>query len=356
MDKILLTEFLPEIGHSNLFDHTLMLLICNYEVRSMKAKRRDNTDETIEIYYYERKFNNRYLSRLDYIIYSISNIRKVLKVAKKERINNIICVTYDEYALFLYSCFISSRYKIFIMHHNNIDKYESHFFSRILFRLNKKRFHHIVQCGFMADYLEDKYNLKNVIVWPHPMNPVKIGKLDKSIDCLGISNSNDEGLIKFLIDVEDKYHYLMNGNLKVVIRSKTQSYNNGYLIVINGMLEKETFDDYVQRAKSILIPFPEDYKIRMSGTLIDALTNNIIVYATSFPLIEESRKEYPDIIKIFDKNNFYQMLAKLEYNNNTIDQFNKFRSFHSDENLSNIMFTTLNEGIKGECIHNIFDF
>lgn len=356
MKRILLTEFLPEVGHANMFDNFYSLLSRNYKVRLMKARPYDNATDPAEITYYKPVFKSRHLSRVDYLFYSINNIKKVIKVANQENITTIVCVTYDEYALFLYSVFIPSWFKIFIMHNNNIDKFDRHSSSRLLFNVFKNRYNHIVLCGFMADYLKNKYGLSNVIVWPHPLNPVDNTSEDKTIDCLGISNSNDEEMIDSFIKEEKLSHVFKDNNLKVLLRSKKQTFDNGYLTVITGKLDKNDFDNLILHSKSILISFPSTYYMRMSGTLVDALSNNKFVFASKSPLIEESKKEYPNIIKYLDVKMLYKDLLDIKYDSRSMEEFERFKLFHSDNNLSDIMNKTLLSAIKGETIQNTFDF
>lgn len=355
MERLLLAEFLPQAGHSNLFNHTELLLKSNFEILSLKSKFQNSEYDPTQIYYYKEKYKSYILTRIDYTFYSIRTIRKVLKTARAEKINKIICITYDEIALFLYASFIPKTFDIYIMHHNNLDKFEKSFVAKHLFLLFKHRFKHIVQCGFMAKYLQNNYAINNVLVWPHPLNPVQ-KKAVCDIDCVGISNSNDEGTIESILLLEKETQVFRNKNIKVLLRSKVYAYDDGYLKIINGRLSNDEYNDYINRAKFILIPFSNGYKMRMSGTLVDALTNKKTVIATNIPLIMESSKKYPDVVKVFNISTFADTISVLNNNETINKQFEDFADFHSDRNLVDIMSNTLRSSFNNEEVQCKYDF
>lgn len=358
MRKIILTEFYPLKGHANLFSNTYRLLRNHYDVTAIITKDNELHDEsciTIPFSYY-KDTKWLYLNRLLLLLYSFRVFYAIIKEAKRVGVNEIVCLTYDEVSLFFCSFFLPRGKNVFLMHHVNIDNITKSKIKRWMFEKYKNKYSHIVQCGFIADYMVSNFDIKNVLVWPHPLNRVNQENVKRDIDCVGISNSNDEHLINDLIIAETTKEIFKKNGLFVVLKSKKQKFDNGYLKIINGFLPNDVYNDYIARAKSIFLPFPAQFNMRMSGTLIDGLTNRKPLIATSIPLIRESSKCYPHIIKVYNRDTIITILQSFNLKGTLEKEFDEFRNFHSDENLMKIMFSSLDSAIEHRTIDNIFDF
>lgn len=361
-DKLIFTEFYPERGHSLLFANTYRLLKNRFDVIAVTTS--DNTkcndDNTVKLklaYYVPNK--NKVLDYILFILYSIKIVRSVISVAKRYETHNIICVTYDELALFIMTPFIPKKYNVYIMSHVNIDNFERSRIKHWMFNCIKNRYSHIVQCGFMAEYLKDEFSIKNVLVWPHPLNVIKDTKhLSEinDIDCAGLSYSNDEQVISFFIDLEKRTKVFCNNKLKVVLKSKVSSYDDGYLTIIQGRIPDDDYDDIINRAITILMPFPKSFKLRMSGTLMDSLSNKKIVIANPITVVERCKKEYPDIVYLFNKDTFVEDIIMIKNSIKPNNSFSRFYEFHDDPNLERIMYESLSTSLRHEIVSNHFDF
>jgi hypothetical protein len=178
------------------------------------------------------------------------------------------------------------------------------------------------------------------------MNKISITKGNaKEYQCVGLSSSNDENIIESIIRKEEKENLLKQMKIKVVLKSKEFEYDNGYLKVVKGYLEKEVYSDFIDNAQSIYMPFPNRFQFRMSGTLIDALTNNKIVYGSDIPVMRQYSIKYPSICKVVnDENAFIETLLSNNDNNKKLeDEFDKFKEDHSEERIELILAKILND-------------
>lgn len=356
-EEIILIELAPETGHANLFINTTRILSTTFKVHALvPSDFKDNSTNFIKTkqpYFNKSMYGNYIIYRLLYSIYCIKRLLYTINYAKKKGVRKVIFLTYDDVSFGLSHYVIPRNMSIYLMHHLTIDSLEGSKFRRELFATYKNKYYHIVQARFMADYLEQKYGLNNVVVWPHPLNK---GKSASTIryTCVGLSNSNDQQLIDRIIEREDKESLFKNNSLHVVLKSSTREYDNGYLKVIKGFLPSDEYDDYISMSKCILVPFPCTFNFRMSGTVVDAFSNNKYVIATKTPLITECNKAYPELIYLFNVNSFIDTLIQINELPNNNFQFDKFREFHSDENLSKIYTCSLQE--HNDKIHIRIDF
>ncbi len=357
--KIIITEFYPARGHANLFANTFRLLGQNFDTLAITTcdNEKVSGENCIKIPFgYYKKKENYVIDFFSFLFYSYRLLKAIRRIAKENQISDVICLTYDEVSLFLLTPLVPSSLRVYLMSHVNIDNYANSNVKNWMFRRIKNRYNHIVQCGFMADYFEANYQLKNVLVWPHPLNRITLQSVPRDIDCAGLSFSNDENVISHLIEMENKEQPFKRHKLKVVVKSQQYQYDNGFLTVIKGRLSSTEYDNVLNRAKSILMPFPSSFKMRMSGTLIDSLTNKKIVIASPITVINESNKIYPNAIKIFNEKTFVDDLCSLSLSSENMSDFDSFIHFHSDENLADIMFSNLSSSLKNENVVNTYDF
>ena len=359
MQRIILTEFNPTKGHANLFANTFKLLSRDFEVLAVTTSDNDKISDDrcikIPVAYYKKKQNYLY-DLVSFFIYSIQVLRRIKSIIKETQINNVICLTYDEVSLFLLTPFLPSYLSIYLMSHANIDNYANSRIKKWMFKRIKDRYFHIVQCGFLAEHLEKNYQLKDVLVWPHPLNRIEEKKIVRDIDCAGLSFSNDEKVLSHLLEMEESTQIFKKNNLRVVLKSQQISFDDGNLTIIKGSLSSPDYDDIINRSKSILMPFPSSFKMRMSGTLIDSLTNRKAVFATPISVIQESHKQYPYVIKEFSEDTFVKELMNYSLDDNCTKDFDRFLLFHEDTNLSNIMYSNLSASLEGKSFSNQFDF
>lgn len=368
--KLLLLEFYPERGHRQLFETTCALLSEYALVTALLPKGEAyscKAEEVLDSPYglQALRKGSRLRRSIATILYSLRIMRYAAKLDKKNRYDSIICITYNELAFYFGRKFFKNPERLFLMHHNNLDAVANNGIKKRLFTAYVGKVRHIVQCRFIAEYLKKQYGVdeKRVLIWPHPLNGIEKEYLaecsKKALDCVGISNSNDENIIASIICQEEKTHRIKENALHIVLRSREQEYDNGYLKVIRGFLPKEEYDAYIARGKCIFLPFPLDFKNRMSGTLIDAFSNQKPVIGTSFELIKASVKAYPHITKLFSAETFVEdvkSLTRISTGLHREEEFQRFLQLHSSELLGEKMYRQIEAALKNESCSVAADF
>lgn len=278
------------------------------------------------------------------------NVKMAGKLFKKCNIDNVIFASYHLYVSALLPIFFKDLTKVYVMNHNNIDYMDVSKIGNYLFKLYGTKVNHIVFEEFILEYIYKRYDVSRsmIHVIPHPMNRI----LDKKFvryDCVGISNSNDEEWIKAFIAFEKSSKMLINNNLRVILRSKNQYFDDGALNVINGFLSDEEYYDYICSSKYILILFPKTFRYRMSGTIVDALSNNIPVIGTDIPLIRSYAKKYDNIVYCIDRpEDIMKILIRYKKNVEVEKQFLDFKKAHSFEVITNLLKKMLLVGSRCE--------
>jgi hypothetical protein len=233
--------------------------------------------------------------------------------------------------------FFRKKDKVVLLHHFNIDELTNKI-KRSLFKSYASKVEHIVFEDFIKDYLVGNFNVDSnrIHVLPHAITSSSDNVGKNNYSCVGLSNSNDEDIISEIIKIEDEQDLLKKSGCKVILKSKLKEYDNGYLKVIKGFLENEIFEEYIKNSQSIYIPFPKTFRYRMSGTLVDAIANNKILYGSNILLIDKYSKKYSKIcIKINNAEDFFKQVLNQDINitNEQNNEFKKFKKDHSNKNI-----------------------
>lgn len=363
MKRIILVEFTPTIGHRSLFNNTYRLLRTGFDVICFCPKEYDK--QNVDLKYnelpkgYPPKTKSYFKYLWNEIVNTRANVRKVMQYAKKKQIFDVVCLTYGDFGFFFSLLLLPKCINLYMMHHANVDSISRSRIKRFMFNIYKKRFIHIVNSGFMGDYLKNYIgvNSSNVLVWPHPLNPITIPQKELIYDCVGLSNSNDEKVINQIIELERQTEIIKRNSLHVILKSACDKFDNGYLQVFNGFIDKAIFDDYISKARCLFMPFPDSYQMRMSGTLMDALSNNKILLGTNIPIIKYSKKMYPNIVHFFDINTFVQTILEFKIKKSEFEnEFTLFKYNHSDEYLAPLMINSLTQDIQIDSSLQKYDF
>lgn len=194
-----------------------------------------------------------------------------------------------------------------------------------------RKVNHIVLEGFIGDYIIHEFNIpdKNVFLFPHPLNSNDYSSV-KEYDCVGISNSNDDEWIKKIIDIEAEKRLFAEKKCKVVLRSTKYNYDDGWLVVFNGWLDDSKYNDYINKAKRIFLPYPKTFRYRMSGSVVDAFSNHTSVIGSDIPLFLYYSEIYGDICQIVKSPEelFEAVLNKPDADKNE-ESFQRFIDGHS---------------------------
>ena len=262
-------------------------------------------------------------------------------IIRRGEFDTVVFASYHNIMMLLCLLFRNKVGSIYIMSHNNLDNLSTSAFGKFIFGIYSKKVNHIVFADFIADYLESEYNIPKdrIISLPHPLNITEHDDL-KLYDCVGISNSNDESWIEKLIELEKKEGVLSSSGNTVILRSKIHEYRNKGLIVIKGYLSDEDYYQYINHARSIFLPFPTDFRYRMSGSIVDAFSSKSKVIGSRIPLFMAFEHKYPAICKtVVDVNEFIEVITagRNVSNINEEEQFCDFLELHSQERILNML-------------------
>jgi len=262
--------------------------------------------------------------------------------ARKLKPDYIFVSSYETMMFAIGRLFFRKKDRLFLLHHSNIDELENKV-KRCFFKSYVKKPEHIVFEDFIRDYLINTYKLDacRVHVLPHQLNMNKQENSEDNIySCVGLSNSNDEEIISKIIDIEKKQEIFLKSKCKVVLRSKLTEFDNGYLTVIKGFLNEDVYNHYINNSRCIYMPFPKSFRNRMSGTLVDALSNNKIVFGSNIPLMQHYASKYPSICKIVNSADdlFEHILSiKTIVEDKQIDDFVQFKAAHSEDKIKDVL-------------------
>lgn len=228
---------------------------------------------------------------------------------------------------------------IYLFHHNNTDHLQNKY-KRAFFRLYMNHVKHIVFAEFIRDYLLSLgVDKDKVYVLPHPLlfseKKVRSDLHDINIRVyIALGHANDEALIQELIASELQTRNLENNHVKLIIRSVSFHKDLPKSIeIINGYLSQEEYDYYYEMASGVLILYPEHFKNRFSGALLDALKAKKIVIGRNLPIVNYFHSKFPECCIVF--NEIPDLINKLSCNSTAFDDitYEKFLSFYSDEKI-----------------------
>lgn len=346
--KILYVNFINEVwGHKRLDENIIEYLATFADVTVISPiDWYSNLPNNVRVIQYTLKSKSKKNSKKVYH-YSLEIMKFASKIDKKVKFDYIFAATFHTYVQALGRFLFKNLNRIYLMHHYNTDTLErkkSNFF----FSLYVNKVNHIVFEKFIGDYLMEKYGLKKerILILPHPLYKNTIENISPKFACVGISNSNDENFIKEIIMIEKKQKIIKENKIHVILRSKTQTFDNGYLKVFTGYLEQKDYNYLINNTRSIFMPFPQSFKHRMSGTLMDALSNGKILLGTDVPLLKLYQKKYPHICNVVKSPNEFinEVINISDFNLNDIKhEFNLFEIDHSSKKIIKILKNTFIE-------------
>ena len=341
--KILYINFVQNVwGHKRLDSLLIEYLSTFAEVTVVSPENwYQDLPKNVNIVNYDPSKLNAINSSRKYHYYSFKLMNFASMLDKIENFDYIIAATFNTINFAISPFLFKNPKRIYIIHHNNTDQLtnkKAHYF----FSSYAKKVNHIVFNEFIGSFLKEKYKINNIVVLPHPLykNDVITKSRDTLYTCVGLSNSNDEDVIKQIIYKEKDEKVFQTEKINVVLRSKESCFNNGYLNVINGYLKTTEYDFYINNSYSIFLPFPKSFRYRMSGTLMDALSNRKIVLGTNIPLLQNYSKRYPKICYIVkDIDDFIEKLQQIQNINyyDLINEFERFEQDHSPVKIINIL-------------------
>jgi hypothetical protein len=274
----------------------------------------------------------------------ISNCKAAVRYIKTNHIDVIIIGKHDYFSMSVARFLLPGTIPIFLIQHNEIDQLNvmgiKGKIKRFCFNIFKDRVIHCVLEEFVKDYLitEEGISDNRVCCWPHPIErDFIILNKERKYDCVGISTSNNEHIIMDIINTETKTENLKKHNRHIVLRSKTESFDNGHLKVFHGWIDDQEYENYINNAKSVLIAFKEGYCNRVSASIFDAFSRHIPVLCTDMPLARFYNKKYGNICMIIDKDFVHTLNFIGKTSSDDESKFYEFYKDHNDETIQNII-------------------
>jgi hypothetical protein len=223
----------------------------------------------------------------------------------------------------------------FIVHNNNIDRMNASSIKKRAFMLYSKKVNHVFFDLFIKEYALEKLGIpeNRAFLLPYPLNS-NDAITEKKYDCVGISNSNDDEWIKEIINIETTTEPFKKNRCHVILRSKKFTYDNGWLVVKNGWMDDSEYNNYINKAKCIFLPFPKTFQYRMSGSLVDAFSNRTAVIGTWIPVFQKYAQKYKHICRITNSpSDFCEQVIKSQNEQNGYIEFQDFIDSHSKHNV-----------------------
>ncbi len=282
------------------------------------------------------------ISQVTSLVRSVKHLKKALKLDKINHYDYIFFLSYHTVAIYLAKIlFREYKTRVFITHHFNIDDLLSSSIKRFFFNRYVTKYNHFVFEPYVKDYfvLQYKVDKGKIYVLPYPKTKHEYlyQKDGEKYDCLGISSSNDEKWIQEIIEKEKVERMFEKNRITLLLRSKKYEYNNGYLKVINAYFTDEEYYSLYVNANCIILPFPKSFQYRMSGSIIDALSNGKKAILSDIPLFRDYAKRYPSICRVgISPDHIIEAIKKYKNEIETEqqnDDWIRFCSDHSDENI-----------------------
>lgn len=189
------------------------------------------------------------------------------------------------------------RKPIFIVHHNDIDRLFVKQLDMKLFHRFKDNVNHIVIADFIKDGLinilgvnpNKTFVIHESLVRICDFNCIPFSKKEKLIVGLGQTCSEDviKEMIKIDQSIADKMEY------KIIMRNKTVQYSGNNLEVTNSYLNRNDYNELLERAVACVLFYPLDYNLRYSGIIGDSLEHGLSVFGNEIPVVQYYSKIYP---------------------------------------------------------------
>lgn len=259
-------------------------------------------------------------------LFSLKLMKKTATIANKGKYDVVLCLGFET-ILFGIGLSNFKGVPMFVFHHKNIDELTNSI-KRVAFKGYQNKVYHVVFEEFFRNRLVEEIGVSDdkVFVIPHPVKPIGSLQVDKKYDCIGLCNSNEESFIQEIIERDKDF---AERHLSILLRSKTKEKKDGAVQVINGFIEKRTYDELMAVSKTIFVPLPETYVYRLSGSIYDALSREKVVFTTSKYYAEDYERRYPGTCCYVGS--IDQLIQRLQKRNDSdaSASFNKFIYDHS---------------------------
>lgn len=336
MLNILVADFYPKPAHRYLNDmlieslsrYAKVTVVSVNDYFSLERKHFQEKDvDVIDIKVKEKK------GKIGTRVYCSKIQQKISKLVKNSDYSICFVLSYDTIA-FSRNYHILKKIPIILCEHSNIDELKNRI-KRWFYKLYAKKVYHVVWESKFKEYLVNiqKITKENIFVVSHPLTLQANIDSDKKYDCVGLCQANSDEFIKELLSIRDK---VAENHLKLLLRSRNMIFNDGNVCVFNDYIERDKYVLYISQGQYSFVATPPSYVYRMSGSIYDAFALYKIVLTTNEFYPKIYRDLYPGIcVHINDANELITLLNKgIEYNEEIMSSFEKFREDHSVEKLN----------------------
>lgn len=217
-----------------------------------------------------------FLSYIEALFYTFYLMFFLLGKTSKCKVKKIFFTSYNCFSHLL--CFFILKklfkFQIFVFEHNSIPSSSERFkdrLKRFLFKISSSFVTHIVFENYIANYLSDTYNSKNVVV-PHPCLSEKEDDLDITDDCYKYLNTNVKFAFSPSGSTGDAFISLLDNSLnkngKLIFLTKSSTYFSPYSMT----LVRPSFKSYYcLLSKCSFVVIGCDFDYRVSGVFYEAL-------------------------------------------------------------------------------------
>lgn len=296
--KLLIADTIFPRGHHCLNKHLLKILLQNDEITDIKVL--NYHDYYVRCSNKMRSYDIAFLFKnksayIDYICQFLNSLLLMFRCIGIQY-DKVLFFTFDTLSLsFLRLGFFKP---IYLFHHNNTDhllnKYKLKVFKTYMNKVN-----HIVFADFIKDYLISLgVDSNRIFVVSHPLPTSAL--VSKEIDIvsedsvyIALGHANDERIIDNLIEYEKQEHRLEKNNIHLVLRSQKE-YDKlpPSIDIVTDFLDEEQYRYYYKVAKGILILYPDCFKYRFSGALLDAFVARKKIIGRNIPIIQHYARKY----------------------------------------------------------------
>lgn len=344
--RLLIADTIFPKGHCCLNKHLLEILLRNEKIAEVKLIDYQDyyANHSNKVTSYNVSFlfksKNAYLNYICQFLNSILIVFLCLRI----RYDKVFFFTFDTLSFTLLRLVICKP--IYLFHHNNTDHLLNKY-KRKIFKTYMNKVNHVVFADFIKDYLVSiGVSANRIFVISHPLPDLSFTSKMQNTNgpnlYIALGHANDENIIHDLIEYEKQKHCLERNNIHLVLRTQN-SFNELPLSIniVTGFLAEEHYIDYYRKAKGVLILYPDYFKYRFSGVLLDALVAKKKVIGRNIPIVRYYAQRYPSCCSFFE--GVDDLMKKILLDNIALnvneEVYTSFLSAHSDQ----VITSQLNE-------------
>lgn len=204
-------------------------------------------------------------------IYLIKLLRYINKNIDLKKYNKIFFLSFENISIFL--SFFLYTLKPYLILHNNLRRIDETFTYFILKVLSKK-----MKLISLDDFIKEELN-KRLIKSERVIHPIlEIEKIErkeikeKIIIFSPSITSIDEKLIKSITSDDEIKKILEEKNIQIILRTKFPlDLDNDNITVLNNYLDKNDYNNYLNKADIIFLPYVKNFKLRVSAVFFESI-------------------------------------------------------------------------------------